>query len=791
MITHQDDLFVLNTGRTTYAFRVMEGCRWLEHLYYGRKITIHCAEGLKEQHAFAPGNTICYEKGQEQYSLEDVCLECSTLGKGDIREPMAELCNTDGSCSLDFGYEDFRIVEGVTSPVTLPGSYDDTHQASQLFIDMADRENRLKLTLIYTVFPDCDVITRRAVLENCGEGEVRLLRLLSSCVDFDRAGMKVTTFTGAWAREMKKTDTVLHAGKLINASLTGTSSNRANPFVMLADKNADEDTGNCYGFNLIYSGNHYEAFEVNSYGKTRFVQGINPQNFAFSLAPGETFEAPEAVMSFADRGYNSLSRNFHAFVRKHIVRGEYRDKPRPVALNSWEAAYFKINRPKLLKLAKNARDVGIELFVVDDGWFGERNDDSHSLGDWTVNEKKLPGGLSALAGEINDLGMAFGIWVEPEMVNVQSSLYRQHPEWAMDIPGKNHSEGRNQRILDLTREDVQNFVIEAMSKVFGSANISYVKWDMNRIFSDCYSKALPPERQMETTHRYVMGLYRCMRVLTERFPHILFEGCASGGNRFDLGILCYFPQIWASDNTDALCRAEIQNGYSYGYPQSVLSAHVSGVPNHQTLRRTPLETRYDVASFGVLGFECNLCDLSAEDLKKIAGQIANYKKNRQLLQYGDFYRGSSFGGSGSTLTPGAGDLTQWTIASPDGSKAVGVLVQKLVHPNTQYHCFRAFGLKEEGLYHVRTRPQKIDIKDYGDLINTVSPVHIKTDSIVHQIAATLVKLDGAMTDCRMYGDALMYAGLKLKQAFSGTGLNEQVRHFPDFASVRIEMDEIL
>lgn len=789
-IRHQDDLFVLETDNTTYAFRVMEECLWLEHLYYGRKIHLDSSAGVREQHAFAPGNTICYKKGADSFSLEDVCLEFSTHGKGDIREPMIEVLNADGSFSLDFQYQGYRILQGVEAPITLPGSYDDTETASQLYVDMEDLANRLKLTLIYTVFPACDVITRRAVLTNEGEGDIRLLRLLSSCLDFDRAGMKLTNFTGSWAREMKKTDLILCSGKYVGSSCTGTSSNRCNPFMMLSDAYTDENNGNCWGFNLIYSGNHYEAAEVSSYGKTRLVQGINPQNFSFLLSPGDTFEAPEAVMTFASKGYNSLSRNMHSFVREHIVRGEYKKKERPVCLNSWEAAYFKINRSKLLKLARAAKEMGIELLVMDDGWFADRNDDCHSLGDWTVNEKKLPGGLALLADEINAIGLEFGIWVEPEMVNVQSNLYAKHPDWAIDIPGKEHSEGRNQRILDLTREDVQEYVIETMTAVFDSANISYVKWDMNRIFSDYYSKALPKDRQMEVGHRYVCGLYRCMKELTQRFPHILFEGCASGGNRFDLGILCYFPQIWASDNTDAICRAELQNNLSYGYPQSVISAHVSGVPNHQTLRRTPLETRYDVASFGVLGYECNLCDLDTEERKIISQQVADYKANRQLLQYGQMYRSESFGsGDYSVLSAKEGNLTQWTICAEDGSCAVGIMVQMLVHPNTQYHCFKAAGLKEDARYHVYTRSQKINIKDYGDLVNTVSPIHIKTDSMAHNLVAKFVKLQGAATDCRMYGDALMYAGMKLKQAFGGTGFNEEVRHFPDFGSVRIYMIE--
>ena len=351
----------------------------------------------------------------------------------------------------------------------------------------------------------------------------------------------------------------------------------------------------------------------------------------------------------------------HTFVRECIVRGEWKKKLRPVLLNSWEASYFDIDEEKLLKLAKAGKDVGIELFVMDDGWFGKRNSDNCSLGDWKVNKDKLPNGLKGICDKINALGLDFGIWVEPEMVNVDSELYRNHPEWVMEIPGKPHSEGRNQRVLDLANPKVVDYLIETMSDVLSSANISYVKWDMNRIFSDYYSKFLPKERQGEVSHRYVLGLYKMMSELPQRFPHILFEGCAAGGNRFDLGILSYFPQIWASDNTDALYRVNAQTGYSYGYPMSTVTAHVSSCPNHQTLRSTPLKTRFNVAAFGVCGYECNLCELSDDELKEIKEQIAIYKEWRDVLQFGDFYRGKD------------DNIHEWTCVSSDKKKAVGML----------------------------------------------------------------------------------------------------------------------
>ena len=648
-----------------------------------------------------------------------------------------------------------------------------------LGVTLRDKNSGVILELHYYVYEDCDVITRSAKLINDGENAVQIRRLMSCQVDFPTSDHVFTSFHGAWAREMRRWDVPVAAGKYANASYTGTSSSRANPFVMLSGRETTEDTGDCYGFNLVYSGNHYEAVEVNSYGKTRFVSGINPQNFCWQLPAGESFETPEAVMAYSRAGYNGMSQCMHRFVREHIVRGAWKKKVRPVLLNSWEAAYFDINEKKLLQLAKAGKEAGIELFVMDDGWFGHRDNDRSSLGDWKVNTKKLPNGLAGLCKKINDLGMDFGIWVEPEMVSVDSDLYRKHPDWTIEIPGKPHAEGRNQRILDLGRREVQEYIIASMTKVFSSAPVSYVKWDMNRTFSDYYSQSLPAAQQGEVAHRYVLGLYRCMEELTRRFPEILFEGCAAGGNRFDPGILCYFPQIWGSDDTDACCRADIQTNYSYGYPLSTVSAHVSACPNHQTLRRTPLTTRFAVAAFAVLGYECNFCDCTREELEEIRAQIALYRKWRSVLQQGIFYRGRTFAD---------GNLTEWTCVSEDQTQAVGMLMQKLAEPNTQFHAYYPKGLAKEKRYHFTNRALTYSILEFGDLVNTVAPVHIRPDSVTHHLLAKFVKMDGETEDFCAYGDALMYGGVHLHPAFGGTGYDENVRYFPDFASRLYLMD---
>lgn len=788
MIQRYNQCFVLNTNNTTYCFRVMKTGH-LEHLYYGRKITVCSdvdAEALIERHAFMPGNTNAYNQENTDFSLEDIRLEMSSYGKGDIREPFIEVVHADGSYTSDFLFEKADIDKGKEEMRTLPSSYDEENAVEHLCVTLRDYHYSLALELHYYVYEDCDVITRSARFVNESDEKVELTRLMSLQLDFDTPEYVFSTFTGAWAREMKRTDTRVISGKHVNASYTGTSSNRANPFVMLGKRGTTEDAGDAYGFNLIYSGNHYEAAEVSGYGKTRIVTGINPQSFSFVVGAGEDFEAPEAVMSYSHEGYNGMSRHMHRFVREHIVRGEWKNKVRPVLLNSWEASYFDINERKLLQLAKAGKEVGIELFVMDDGWFGTRDDDTQSLGDWEVNRKKLPEGVEGLARKVREIGLDFGIWVEPEMVNVKSRLYEEHPDWVLQIPEKPHAEGRNQRILDLTRQEVQDYIIEEMSKVFGVNGVSYVKWDMNRTFTDYYSGALPAGQQGEVAHRYVMGLYRCMKELTKRFPHILFEGCAAGGNRFDLGILCYFPQIWASDDTDALCRTEIQTGYSYGYPMSAISAHVSSCPNHQTLRNTPLETRFHAACFGICGYECNFCDMKKEDLDAVKAQIDLYKQWRDVLQTGTFFRGRTFAdseyGAGSCLGRAEGNVTEWTCVSADGSKAVGFIMQKNVVPNTQYECYRAKGLDPERKYHFYNRALKYDVREFGDLVNTVSPIHIRQDSLMHRTVAKFVKMDGETEDYRAYGDELMYGGVRLKQAFAATGYSEEVRHFPDFAS---------
>ena len=780
MIRRLGNVFVLDTPNTTYAFGIIPSGQ-MEHLYYGEKITLESEEEavvLMEKRACPPGNAVCYSPEHTNFSLEDIRLEMSSYGKGDIREPFIEVTHSDGSYTSDFVFSDAVIRHGKTAFETLPGSYEENGLVDELVVFLKDANYDLTLELHYYVFLNHDIISRSAKLINSSNQPVTLERLMSTQLDFETADWMLSTFHGAWGREMKRYDVSVNAGRFVNDTYCGCSSSRANPFIMLSKADTGEDRGICYGINLIYSGNHYEAAEVSAYGKTRVMCGINPRSFQFYLAQGEVFEAPEAVMTYSKHGFNGMSQNMHTFVRECIVRGEWKKKIRPVLLNSWEAAYFDINESKLLKLAKAGKEAGVELFVMDDGWFGTRDDDTQSLGDWYPNTKKLPNGLAGLAKKVNDLGLDFGIWVEPEMVNVNSNLYRSHPEWVMEIPGKPHSESRNQRILDFSNPEVVEYMTKQMEKVFSSANIAYVKWDMNRIFSDYYSKFLPADRQKEVAHRYMMGLYKMLDSLTKTFPHILFEGCASGGNRFDLGMLCYFPQIWASDDTDAIYRVHGQTGYSYGYPMSVVSAHVSDCPNHQTLRNTPMATRFQVAAFGVLGYECNLCEMKKEEVKDIKEQIELYKKWREVLQFGTFYRGRR------------DNIFEWTCVSEDKSRAVGMMLQVLFHANTHFEQYTPKGLKEDEKYLFYNRELTFNLKEFGGLINQVSPIHIKQNSLLHNAVSKLIRMYGEKECSIASGKLLMESGVKLKQGFGATGYSEDIRFSQDFASRMYFMERI-
>ncbi|MCR4609840.1 MAG: alpha-galactosidase [Eubacterium sp.] len=821
MIVCKNNTIHLRTEKTSYIFFINDA-GLPEHVYYGKRIGASDGsvniDAIRERIGFAPGNTTSYSSDHPKLAPEAMSSEYAVNGRGDVREAAVTIKHSNGSVTSDFTYVTSGVFEGLGDAINdspLPHSYDDSGKYEHLVVILKDKTYGETLELHYFVYPEEDVITRSVRVVNTADSSITVERLLSNCIELPTTALKVTGFRGSWAHEMNRCDNLLTGGKIVFESKQGGSGSRCNPFVMASAVNTSENYGEVYGFNLVYSGDHYSAFETSDYSKTRFVSGINPEHFSFVIKPGETMLSPEAVMSFSTDGYNGLSQNMHHFVKKHIVRGVWRDKERPILLNSWEAAYFDINESKLMKLAKVGRDCGIELFVMDDGWFGERNDDKHSLGDWTENKKKLPHGVAGLAEKINKLGMKFGIWVEPEMVNVDSELYRKHPEYTMEVPGKPHSEGRNQRVLDLANSEVVDYIESEMKRVFSAGRtsdsdksaasgqnnsqrnggktgiIEYVKWDMNRIFSEVFSQSLPADRQGEVSHRYMLGLYTLLGRLIKDFPDILFEGCASGGNRFDLGMLCFFPQIWASDNTDAMCRLDIEKGYSYGYPMNTISSHVSGVPNHQTLRVTPIETRFNVAALGVLGYESNLADFTKEDLEAIKRQVETYKLWRRTLQFGDFYRGEAealqqgavmSGLTGMYSGSGNENIQSFTVVSQDKKEAIGVLVRRFAIPNSASLRFKASGLDEEGKYHFYNIKKDHNIKEFGDLINTATPIHVKQDGFIHNTISKFMHLSGEVEDALFSGNELMYVGAALTPSYAGTGYEDGTRLFSDYAS---------
>ena len=767
-ITYKSGVFHLRTDNTSYIFRVTKFGH-LEHIHYGEALPDSDFEPLTVKHDIQLGSNVMYDTSDADYSLDNLCLEWSGTGKGDFRQSPIELKLSDGSYASDFVYESHEITAGCIAMKTLPNAYDEDGEAETLVITMREKTHGVKLCMYYTVFPKSDVIARRSILENTGAGEISLRRFMSMSLDIADCGMDMHTFDGGWIKETHRNVRPVEYGILINSSTTGASSNRHNPGFILSEKRACEDYGKCWGFNLVYSGNHFGLVEKSNHDLVRIQLGINPHCFEWNLKKGESFESPEAVMTFSDRGFNGMSCHFHRFVNNNIVRGEWKLKERPVLVNNWEGCFFKFDEGKLLNLAREAGKVGVELFVLDDGWFGDRNSDTSGLGDYDVNMKKLPNGLDGLAEKIEKMGMKFGLWFEPESVNTDSELYRTHPDWAIKPPAGEPCFGRNQLLLDLTREEVRDYIVENVGGILDSARISYVKWDMNRHMSDAYSPLL--DNQGEFYHRYIMSLYEVLgRIFTPR-PHILFESCSSGGNRFDLGMLCYSPQVWSSDDTDPIERLDIQSGLSYLYPQSTMGAHVSAAPHQQTLRDTPLSTRFNVAAFGDLGYELELKYLNTVELKEVKEQIAFYKKHRRTLQYGTFFR----------FDERKKNKVHWQVSAEDGSEHIVGHFQKLCTASEGYDELPVTNLERETEYRLSCKKQRIFIKRLGGLVKHVMPVELDPNGAVLRTANKLYAMSDGGEEYTASGAVLM-AGMKLNNQFMGTGYNEKLHMLGDFGS---------
>lgn len=680
-------MFFIEAKNTSYVIKLFKE-KFLSHVYWGKKIKEFEWTDLDVTGGRAFGATP--DPNDKTYSFDTMLLEYPAYGNSDFRHPAYQIEQEDGSRITNLVYKNHRIYDGKPKLDGLPATYvESPDEAQTLEIDLYDDLIDLKVTLLYTAYRDYNVIARSVKFENLGKQKLKILRAMSACVDFDNNKFDLLHLWGSWARERHVERTPLVHGVQVIESSRGESSHQHNPFIALLSKNATEKFGDVYGFSLVYSGNFAAIVETDQYNMTRMTMGINPFEFTWVLNPGESFQTPEVVMVYSSEGLGGMSRTYHKLYKKRLCRGVYRDKIRPILINSWEAAYFNFNEEKLLSLAKEAKELGIELFVLDDGWFGKRDDDTSSLGDWVVDRRKLPNGLDGLGKKLNEMGLKFGLWFEPEMVSPESRLYRKHPDWCIQVRGRTLTQSRNQYVLDITREDVRKEILRMMKEILRTAPIEYIKWDMNRPLTEVGSLELPPERQKEVFHRYVLGLYQMMEELTTEFPHILFEGCSGGGGRFDPGILYYMPQIWTSDDTDAIERLKIQFGTSIVYPASTMGAHISAVPNHQIGRITPIETRGHVALSGCFGYELDLTKLSDEDKEEIKKQIELYKRIWHIVHEGDLYR---------LISPFEENAASWMFVTEDKKEAFVVYVNILGEPNPPLKRLKLDGLDPDKKY---------------------------------------------------------------------------------------------
>ena len=683
----KERVFELRTKNSTYQMQVRE-YDTLVHLYYGSPVgdTLITDRIIGVDRGFS-GNP--YEAGTDKtFSLDTLPQEYTAYGNGDYRINGLETEQADGSDTANLKYESYEISKGKYSLKGLPAMFAKEDEAETLEIVLKDHASGLRAHLLYGVFPQLDVITRAVRLENTGTAPVTVKKAMSMEMDYEYRKLDAVHFYGKHNMERQMERTHLGHGNWSVGSIRGTSSHHHNPFVILCDRNTEETHGDCYGFALAYSGNFIFETEVDQVGHTRVEMGINPYHFSWTLENGDIFETPEVIMTYSEEGFGKLSRNYHDAYRSNLIRSKYVDQPRPVLVNNWEATYFDFDADKLYHIAEEAKNIGLDMFVLDDGWFGKRDNDFCALGDWVVNEEKIKGGLPALAERIHGLGLKFGLWVEPEMINEDSDLYRAHPDWALRIPGREPNRGRDQLVLDMSRSEVREYLYERISSILNEAKIDYVKWDMNRSVCDLFGHELPPERMGELYHRFVLGVYELKERLLARFPQLLLEGCSGGGGRFDAGMLYYAPQIWCSDNTDAINRLTIQYGTSFFYPAGTMGAHVSAVPNHQTGRVTPFTTRGHVALSGTFGYELDLNLVSAEEKQMVKEQLAEFDRYYELTHEGDYYR---------LAKPGEA-LMAWGFVAKDQSRAMVTVVSTDVEGNPLAQHVSVKGLAEGRKY---------------------------------------------------------------------------------------------
>ncbi len=682
MIIFSNDTFHLSNRHVSYIFKVMKNNQ-LGHLHFGKKIRHKDSfDHLLVERAvnLAP----CTFKGDLNFSLEVLKQEYPSYGTGDYRDPSHQISQKNGSRVTNFTYKDHKIFQGKSSLKGLPQTYGENVET--LEVTLEDTIIDCMIVLKYHLFDNFSGIVRSVEFKNLSENTLKIERAMSLSLDLYDDNYEMLTLDGAWSRERHITNRRLAKGVTSVSSSRGASSAMHNPFFALKRPETTENLGEVYGFTLIYSGNFLAQAEVDAYDVTRAMIGINPFEFEWNLGENETFQTPEAVIVYSDNGLNAMSQNFHNLFRNNLIRGKYKNKTRPILINNWEATYFDFTEESILGIASKAKNLGIELFVLDDGWFGKRDNDQTSLGDWIVYLEKLPSGISGLAKKINELGLEFGLWFEPEMVNEVSELYKTHPDFVIKTPNRSMSYGRSQFVLDFSREDVVDYIFNKMCETIDGANISYIKWDMNRNITESYSLHLEPHRQKEFFHRYILGVYSLYEKLIARFPDILFESCASGGARFDAGMLYYAPQAWSSDDTDAVERLHIQYGTSMVYPLSSIGSHVAAAPNHQLLRSTSIEMRANVAFFGTFGYELNLTVLSDKEISEIKKQIQFFKKHRNTISTGDFYRLKK------------GNIYSWMVVSKDKRTAILAYYKILATPNPSLKKINLVGLDEEYEY---------------------------------------------------------------------------------------------
>ena len=686
-IDEKEQIFHLKTPNTSYVMKVWRG-KYLAHVYWGKKIENFSMENalVSRTSGWSPMTD------NEGYTLDFICQEYPTGCGSDYRIPAISAVYDDGSRTVELVYESYKLSKGKSKLKGLPATYVESEdEAETLEITLRDRVKNLKVVLMYTAFNDYDAIARSVRVVNDSDKDILLEKVLSGSVDFEDSDYDLVTLSGAWGRERRIERGPIRSGIHNISSNRGSSSHYLNPFFAMCNKNANENYGDVYGYSLVYSGSFTAGVEVDLAFKSRAYMGINDYDFSWKLEPNEEFITPEMIMVYSDAGFGKMSRTFHKLYRKRLVRGKYRDEVRPILVNNWEATYFDFTEEKIVNLAKSAKELGIELLVLDDGWFGKRNGDNSSLGDWYVNREKLPLGIDGLTKRVNEEGLKFGLWLEPEMISVDSDLYRAHPDWCIHVPERVRCEARNQLILDLSRKEVCDYIKDTINKLLKSANISYVKWDMNRNMSQFGSAGLPADRQKEMPHRYMLGLYDIMEDIVSKNPDVLFEGCSGGGGRFDPGMLYYMPQIWTSDDTDAVERLYIQYGTSLVYPISAMGAHISAVPNHQTDRMTSLKMRGDVAMSGNFGYEIDLTKFTDEEKKEVKKQIEEYKELRSFISKSDMYRLKS---------PYEGNDTAWMFIAEDGCDIFAGYFRILCKVNGGVYRMKFTALDENAIYKV-------------------------------------------------------------------------------------------